>query len=267
MKPIYGILGTVVAVFAIVGTIEWRAATRLRGEIGALRVQAAEASRLRSEQGRLQAAQASEAELKRLRAESEEVQRLRSELGRLRQRAEERARVAAAGGSPRAVEKERAPTMSEDFVPCAAWKNAGQATPADAMETALWAAAGGDLKTLAAAISLEPAAREKALRLLERLPQETSTQFHTAEDFIALLTTNDVPLSEAHLPDPKVNAPWPDGMAVRVVEFRDEKGNMRYAPIVLRQVADKEWRLSVPPAAIDKYAAVLVGAPMGGGTK
>lgn len=237
--------------------VRWHASAGLRTEIAALHGQAAERAGLEAERTRLRHASPAPEELSALRAERAAVQRLGGEIEALRQQAGARARAAKVHTPAPAREW----SIEEDFVAHGAWKHAGQRTPTDATQTALWAAAGGDLKALAAAIVLEPAAREKAHALMDKLPREVAAQLATAEDFVALLTAGDVPLTEAHVFDPKGDAPprW----AVRVVEFRDAQGKTRVAPLRLYQASEAEWRLVVPEAALEKYAARLAGGGPG----
>lgn len=239
--------------------VRWHASAGLRAEIAALRGQAAERAGLEAERARLRSEIPAPEELSALRAERAAVRRLGGEVEALRQQAGARARAAKARAP--AAPPPRELSIEEDFVARGAWKHAGQRTPTDATQTALWAAAGGDLKALAAAIVLEPAAREKAHALMDKLPREVAAQLATAEDFVALLTAGDVPLTEAHVFDPKGDAPprW----AVRVVEFRDAQGKTRVAPLRLYQASETEWRLVVPEAALEKYAARLAGGGPG----
>ena len=145
--------------------------------------------------------------------------------------------------------------MLEGSVSFKSWENKGQSTPDDALQTSLWAAAGGDLKALANTLAMGDTVRKKAHALLGRLPPEVSSQFHTAEEFVALLMTPDVPLGSAQIFDPKADVP--EGIAARVAVFSDEKFRQRTLPITLYRGPRGDWRLLVPEAAVDKYAAML----------
>lgn len=248
-------IGVVLAVLAA-WALAWRTTSARRGEVVALRAKAAEVAGLRRERDRLIAEQVSPEEMQKLREERAAVQRMRQEIGRMRESADGRARSAASHAAEAAV---REVSLTAEFVAAKDWKNAGRASAVAALETALWAAAGGDVKALAETIVLEPGARGKVDRLLDRLPREVSTQFKTAEDFLALMTANDVPLSEAHVLQPKLEPPPPEGWALLVAEFRDEKGQTRTLPLRLFRASPTEWRLVVPEAAIEKYGALLAG--------
>ena len=236
--------------FVAAWSFQRRVAADLRNEIAQLSATKRNEQRLRAERARLDAT----AELEKMRLERKEISHLREEIDRLRQRADDRAR-AAASGSTVATKAERGPSISEEFVPFKLWEKKGQSTPDDALQTSLWAAAGGDLKTLANTLALGDAVRQKAHALLSRLPPEASSQFKTAEEFVALLMTPDVPLSSARIWDPKANVP--EGIAARAAVFSDEKGRQRPVTITLYRVPNGEWRLLVPEAAVDKYAAML----------
>lgn len=239
-----------VLLFGAAWSFQRRAAADLRSEITRLNATKQKEQQLRAERAQLNAKE----ELDKMRADREEIAHLREEINRLRQRADDRARAAASGGAV-ATKAERGPSISEGFASFKSWENKGQSAPDDALQTSLWAAAGGDLKMLANTLALGDTVRQKAHALLDRLPPEVSSQFHTAEEFLALLMTPDVPLSSARIFDPKANVP--EGIAARVIVFSDEHFKQRPVQITLYRIPNGEWRLLVPEAAVDKYAAML----------
>lgn len=225
-------------------------AADLRSEIALLKATKQKNQQLRAERAQLNAKE----ELEKARVEHENIAQLREEIDRLRQQADDRAQAAASGGAV-AANAERGPSMLEGSVSFKSWENKGQSMPDDALQTSLWAAAGGDLKTLANTLALGDTVRQKAHALLDRLPPEVNSQFHTAEEFLALLMTPDVPLSSARIFDPKANVP--EGIAARVLVFSDEHFKQRSVQITLYRLPSGEWRLLVPETAVAKYAAML----------
>ena len=94
-----------------------------------------------------------------------------------------------------------------------------------------------------------------------QLPAGERTKFDTAERFIAFMTTQDVPLGEAHIIQPKGES---GEIPFVAVQFRAPDGKSRIVAVFVRQEGT-EWRLIVPAAAVEKYAAKLKGSSVSEG--
>lgn len=242
-------------------------------------VQRATAARLalqldvaRAEQRELQALQG---ERDRLRAQQPDADRLAN----LRRAGIERDRLLREMEARRAVPPP-APFSLGEWTPCHAWKNRGRATPRAAVETALWAAAGGDLPTFASLLELDPAAHTKAQALLDRLPASARHLYPTPEALIASITMNRIPLAEAQIvwfheadadhaaigvllnaPIPSTAGPASDPAACgdQPPPARSDTHQRSLATLSLHR-AGADWRLAVPPEAIDRIARDLFAA-------
>ena len=245
------------------------ASVRLRAQLETLRTEQAQLERLRAEQARLKSLQPSTAEQEYLGRAATEHAQLRREL---------------ASREADAQRAQNEPLPLAEWTSAHIWKHRGQATPRATVETALWAAAGGDVDTLQRMLAIEPAARAKAEALLERLPAASRAAFPSAEKLIASLTAKRVPLGEAqlvwlnqpeeneaaacvflHHPDPAPGSLAPNRPAGTKGDPRleaptlTEKGKTGMAFLAMRRVND-QWRLVVPPSAIDSMARELIGA-------
>ncbi len=147
--------------------------------------------------------------------------------------------------------------MERGPVAASLWKNAGQATPRAAFETLLWASAGGDLDSLARVLDLDSLTRIEATEVLDQLPPAIRQEIGTPERLVALMTAKDAPLGSAEIlsgyEEVAGRAPTMMKLNARVV---DAEGNAKELLLSLR-AENGAWRLVVPDAAIEKYAALL----------
>ena len=220
----------------------------VRDEVEFQRARQREVVRLKSENLQLATAQPSTEELQTLRSDHAAVERLRRELNELRTRTQ---------ASPRATDQTAA--GSPPITKPGDWKNMGAASPAAALETALWAACGGDLDTLARSLTLEPAAQAKAMALLDGLPATSRSEYRSPERLVALLAAKDVPMGGIQM---IAQARQGADQAMMRVRLYQTDGSAKSTSLVLRQAAG-EWRLVVPESAIERYSAMLNGAPLG----
>lgn len=231
-----------------------------RAEIAALRGRKEETARLRREQERLSALQVSAEELARLRAERAAGDRLRNEVTALRAKLAERAKSETREKPPLA---ETGRLIEGRGLPASEWRNVGAATPGAALETALWAAAGGDVEAFAQRIFIDGKARDSARRLWEGLPPAMRAELGSPERVIAFLSIKDVPTGEA-----KVREWMPSSGVLQPVEvaLTSADGAGKEVRLLLIKPPDSaEWKLTVTPAAIAKYTAMLKAAPVAGG--
>lgn len=220
---------------------------QLRDELDLMRARHRQLAQLREENHRLAAAEPSASELESLRADHVALERLRAEIAPLRARA-----MASTDAKTKSATTAISPILS-----AAQWSNAGRATPSAAFETALWAASGGDIDTLAQSMILEADARAKAAVLLEGLPEASRAEYRSPERLVALLTAKDVPMGSMQV----IGQAQQGAEKVRmVVRLQQTDGSAKTTSLMLRQDAG-EWRLVVPPSVVDKYAAMLKGAP------
>ncbi|ATC63518.1 hypothetical protein CMV30_05860 [Nibricoccus aquaticus] len=250
---VWGVL-VVAAVAVTAGTVvRWRETARLRDDVAAQKggLIYEKGLSLPSEREKLLAA-ANEAESERLRADREALPRLRAEVAELKKSVDEsRPKVAKKPKADPAVPLD----IEKEIVPSETWRNVGYATPVAAVETALWAAAGGDTDVLMGSIVLDDAAQRKAAELLAGLPVETRTRYASAEELVAFMAAKDVPLEGTRIFPVKEEA---GDMRRAVVQLRNAAGSVRQVHLDLRKTG-AGWRLVVPEAAVERYAAQLKG--------
>ena len=235
----------------------------LRVELGAARSEQEPIRRMQDEIAALAPMQVSDDELTRLRNDHAALSRLRAEVEALKKRT--------AGLKPQARPSEpvrtkpRAePSITEDLMPANTWKNAGRATPVATMETVLWAAAGGDVDTLASLLVLDSPAKEKAERMLAGLPA-TEGRPRSGEALIAMLTAKDVPLGSAKIAGLKADPADAKRMRVVVMLLPPESPDRKSKLSQFSLHADAGgWKIAVPAAVVDRYAAMLKGGAAAG---
>jgi hypothetical protein len=256
-----------VVVAVVVGTVlalQWQATGQLRDEVNMRRKLGHELAGLQQQHGELLQKQIPVADLESLRADRAALLRLRAEIETLKTNAER----------PRPAQESKAPPLAAKspamFIPASDWKNVGRATPAAAFETALWAAVGGDIDALAAGMSFEAGAREKADAILAKLPPDLRAQYSTPEKLVALFTAKDVPLDSAMrvLAEGRMS----ENDVRLAVMF--EVGNQKTEPAATKRVPVRQerelalrregnnWKLVVPGTAVEKYGAILAGGPI-----
>lgn len=199
-------------------------------------------------------------EFQRLRDDGEAMARLRKEIELLKRHAEERARARIAreqalrAAPPPPIST---PSISDEMLPASLWQNRGRVSPTDTVETVLWAAAGGDVSALADMLQLDAGARKKAAALLSQMPASIQAQCATPEQFVALLTANDIPLGKGMIitPTPEVKTEFG---TYRIAQISDGSGKIKRAAIALNRDGEL-WRIVVPESAMDKYATQLKG--------
>ena len=227
---------------------------QMREEIAALRVDERELARVRAENKRLAAESISPAALEALRADRAAVIRLRAEVEALKARPVARATSPAAAPAPPPEPKTLSATES---------RNLGRATAAASFETVVWAAGNQDVETLHQSIALEGAALKKADELFARLPPEDRKELGTVDRLVAYLTARDVLSAKMSV---LAQMPVGDDRHVMRVLVEGADGTKRMPTFSLRRYPDG-WKLLVPEAAIDKYAAFAEEKMRRAGTK
>lgn len=202
-----------------------------------------EQARLQEENRRLTAAQPTERQLEDMAAKLVLADQLRSQLATMHRRVETAAAIRPAADKP------AIPSLVGNSVAAGLWQDAGRATPAAAFETTLWAAAHGDLDALAGILAFDPETARQAAATFDRLPVALQNELGTPERMIALLTAADVPLGRASILG---QYPGPAGTNL-TVQLVDAGGSARTAVFAL-QPQDDQWRLTVPPAVMQKYS-------------
>lgn len=206
-------------------------------------------------QGRLDATMDREEEIVRLRHERDRLVRLQPSPGEIERL---RGEVQQPGQNPEAGKDQ--PTIEAielrpgAWVPASAWRNQGRSTPEAAIETMLWAAAGGNVSVIKDTLVLAPETRSRADEILAGLP-DTSRQFATPEDLIALLVAGSVPLDSAQVVARQQNQ---DDEATEYLRLKDSGGRTRQVYLSLRKERDG-WQLTVPRSAVDQMEKVPGG--------
>lgn len=216
---------------------------QMREEIAGLRVDERELARLRTENKRLAAESISPAALEALRADRAAVIRLRAELEALKARPVARVPTPARAPAP---EPEPPKTLSATES-----RNMGRATAGASFETVVWAAGNQDVETLTQSIALDGAALKKADELFARLPPEDRRELETVDRLVAYLTARDVLSAKMSV---MAQMPVGDDRHVMKVLVEAADGTKRMPTFSLRRYPDG-WKLVVPEAAIEKYAA------------
>jgi len=250
MRTRIALLSFVIAGAVAVWWVERASARRLQGQLDFLHDQQRALLALQSERVRLSQSLAS---IKAVTAEHE----------RLRKTVE----IARPTPTP-------APFTLGEWTPSASWTNSGQATPRATLETALWAAAGGDAMAMQSLIELDPAARSKAEKLLDRLPPAIRSSYVTPEALIANVTMKNIPLTAAqiswyHEADPDHasvgvlfgNTARPPEPVVKLPANQQDNSPPTLSDNRTSQIAmlslhrsSSGWRLVVPGTAVDRIA-------------
>lgn len=228
----------------------------LRRDVAALRLQAEELRRLEAERARLLATRPDPDKLAALRADRAALERVRSELTALQ---------TAVARLPNARTGEPA------MIPAAQWTNAGRATPAATVETLLWSGRNGEVDRLSSLLAFDEPVLDQARSLFERLPAEAKLRHGSPERLVALLTARDAtyeamqiaattPIGDVGLKRLQEAQPEVTGMVVLQARIQNTGQPARIKTLVLREQADG-WRLVVPAAAIENYAAQIARTP------
>lgn len=259
------VTGLSLAVVAVRWTAERSTSESLAAQLATLRARNDERVALLSERNRLRAQAPTSAELASLRASLSERDRLLRE-------------IAARTPVP------SPPTLAVgEMKPWRSWQNHGQSTPGAALETALWAAAGGDVRTFASLLEIDPSTRAKISALLTRLPSVAASAYSGPEALIAAVAMKNIPLADAQLAwlhesdtdhaflglllnDPEHTSTPPavivPGPADVPPPALPDSRNSKLTFLALHR-SDGAWHLLVPASAIDRVAREL-GLPGGG---
>ncbi|MEO7798281.1 MAG: hypothetical protein ABIY47_11200, partial [Opitutaceae bacterium] len=238
----------------------WQTAQKLRTELEQQRLRSKTLSLELSGNQRSLEPTLHPADVARLEEEKRAADLLRREIDDLREKQKAVAIVSTKSSAKVVPSAPPAPefvrTITNASLPPTDWKPAGAATPAAALETVLWAGANGDIETLAGLLILEGEVRTRADALLSKVSPQIRAQYPSPERLIALFTAKDVPLGGAQMSDPET---VPGGerkvIGARLVNV---DGSSRTATFFLRQQG-AEWKLVVPPKAVEKYEAMLTG--------
>jgi hypothetical protein len=182
-------------------------------------------------------------------ADREELTRLRADVAALQKQSKDFARIAqqTQGGGA---------TVPTRLIPVSEWKNAGRDTPAATAETLLWAAAGGDVNTIASAVELTNSAREKAEAWFAGLPEQTRSDYGSADKLVALMIAKDAAtVSGMQVLGQREIAADTVGMRVR---FGNDEGKTKDDSFALHHSTDG-WKLLIPDPLIEKWTRQLAG--------
>ena len=182
-----------------------------------------------------------------------ELARLREEVNDLRARTAALARlsVRAADSSP-----------ALNLLPSGAWKNAGRATPSAAAETMMWATDSGNVDALAASITLDQAAREKAEAILARMSDSVRATYDTPEKLVALLLARETDIRAMQVLGESSAG---DDALVNMRLMKDD-GKTKEEGMQFRRTADG-WRANITGKAVDKMGKKLSDPPKKDGGK
>jgi hypothetical protein len=232
--------------------LEVRRAGRLRYDAYRLEPICAECARLRIENAQWQKAISDAGDLNALRSRSAENQHMLASINALvlRQRYLKR---------ELGVRDEAVWPAGVDVIPASEWKFSGQTSPASVMESVLWSSRTGDVDHLAALISFEPNARQKAEALFAGLPAAARNQYGSPEAVIATLIAAQMPTDDSAIAEIARTDPSPDS-AILTVRVEDGSGAQRDLDLKFQQEEDV-WRLDVPEAVVSRYAHHLLTSP------
>ncbi len=185
---------------------------------------------------------------------NEDLAKLREEIVALRQSTQQITRLAQAAQAKNALEAQSA--IATDLMPTSAIKNAGKGTPEATAETLMWAAVGGEIETLAQALTFPPSARAKADAWFAGLSDATRKEYGSPEKLIALMIAKDADKLGGMqiLGQRAISA---DDVGVRM-RFSDVQGNIKDDNFLLHRSSDG-WRLVLPDSAVEKFARQVSG--------
>lgn len=155
------------------------------------------------------------------------------------------------------------------------WKPAGRSTPIGSIETLLWAGASGDIQAMFNSIAMGEESADLAKRLFERLPADLQSEYNSPQRFIAALAIDDIPLTHVRAVKPKTEtsteivdgiaitrpiksgAQSDDSIATQRLVFTSNVEPPQFVQLQLEKQQNDEWKISIPPVAIVKYANQL----------
>lgn len=247
-------IGLFLGGIAIVLSRQHQQTTALETEINRRRVEARTRAQLLAENRQLQAASPSAKDLDALQAERDAVEALRRHLADIKRRSEARAHSLALTTAASLTDPNQSdsPLMKGD-VAVPQWRDAGAATPQATFESVLWAAAGGEVKTLADLLTIDPQVRSNVDEYFARLPPALKTELGSADQLLALLTAKDIPLGSARITGV---LPTNESETRLITQLTDDRGQKKIAAFKLR-TEDGRWRIVVPPGVVIKYRDTL----------
>lgn len=192
--------------------------------------------------------------------ERKDIARLREEIVALRKSTAALTQFAQNAQAAQALAKTSS-SVATKLVPASEWKNAGRGTPEASTETVLWAAVGGDVETLASALTFTDSARAKADAWFAGLSESTRQQYGSPEKVLALMIARDAEgVSGMQVIGQKQIASGDVGLRLR---FANAEGKTKDETFLMRQSGDG-WRMVLPDGAVEKYAGQLAGVKRGG---
>lgn len=192
--------------------------------------------------------------------ERDDIARLREEIVALRKSTVALTQFAQNAQAAQALAK-TSNSVATKLVPVNEWKNAGKGTPEASTETVLWAAVGGDVETLASALTFTDSARAKADAWFAGLSESTRQQYGSPEKVLALMIARDAEgVSGMQVIGQKQIASGDVGLRLR---FANADGKTKDETFLMRQSGDG-WRMVLPDGAVEKYAGQLSGVKRGG---
>ena len=180
------------------------------------------------------------------------IARLHSELRALESNIVKRERIQIARRSSIPAEPEP-PTLRVGLTPDQ-WQFAGRSTPESSVETALWAGARGDTQAMLESIALDEQALQIATDLFARLPSDLQLRSRSAEDLVAALIVDDIPLAQARI---LAKSSIDDTTQLLSLAFTSNIDAAKLVRLRFQKQPNGDWKLAVPPSAISNYAREL----------
>ena len=188
-------------------------------------------------------------------ATKDELTKLREEIAALRKSTTALTRLAEMAQAAKDLAK-TSDSVAVKLIPANQWKNAGKATPEASTETVLWAAVGGDVDTLANAMTFTPEGRVRADAWFAGLSENVRQQYGSPEKVIALMVARDAEkLAGMQVLGQKEVAPDAIGLRVRVAST---EGTTKDETFVMKRGSDG-YRMLLSDGVVDKFAKKLGG--------
>lgn len=145
-------------------------------------------------------------------------------------------------------------SLSQEGLTPDQWQFSDRKTPKQSVESFLWAGASGDTQAMSTAINLGEKSAELATRLFNQLPLDVQSKYKSPENVIASMVIDDIPLTHAKIVSEVLSG---DSRITQRVLFTSNIEPPKFVNLRLDKQENDEWKISIPPAAIAKYANEL----------
>lgn len=185
---------------------------------------------------------------------------LRSEIAELQLRIENRKKFIAAIPAAARLKTAKKRTIKTHFLAPEDWQYRGTETPAHALESLLYTSATGDTDSLKSILLMDDETREFASALFDLVPPDLKSNIGDVDQFVAMMTTDAVPLKEYRIPGVFKND---DPLTATIVLQAPKSGSEEITPFVnltaRRKSKTSPWQIIVPTEAIERYHQKLFG--------